>query len=193
MQSGKLRYLVAIEQKTGARDGFGADQELWSTVAQVYAGFDTLSGQELFAAQKLNADVTHKITIRFRSGILAQMRVNWTDTRENRNRIFDIVAAMDPDQRREKLELMAIERNIPGEAGAPGALTGLPSGWGRKSFNEAPDGARTVFTLPGIPLPNVFRLVIAGIEQDPAQYTLAGSTVTLKFAPASTDSMVPWY
>jgi|ERR1043165_4443601 SPP1 family predicted phage head-tail adaptor len=193
MQSGKLRYLVAIEQKTGARDGFGADQELWSTVAQVYAGFETLRGQELFAAQKLSPDVTHKITIRYRSGILAQMRVNWTDTRESRNRIFDILAAMDPDQRREKLELLAVERNIPGDGGAPGPLAGLPSGWGRKSFNEAPDDARTIFTLPGIPLPNVFRLVIAGIEQSPSQYTLVGSTVTLPFAPASTDDMVPWY
>jgi SPP1 family predicted phage head-tail adaptor len=193
MESGKLRYLVAIEQKTGARDGFGADQELWSTVAQVYAGFDTLSGQELFAAQKINADVTHKITIRYRSGILAQMRVNWTDTREGRNRIFDILSATDPDQRREKLELMAIERNIPGDGGAPGPLTGLPSGYGRKSFNEAPDGVRTVFTLPGIPLPSVFRFTIAGIEQDPSQYSLVGSTVTLPFAPASTDPMVPWY
>jgi SPP1 family predicted phage head-tail adaptor len=193
MQSGKLRYFVAIEQKSGARDTFGAGQELWSTVAQVYAGFETLSGRELFAAQKINPDVTHKITIRYRAGILAEMRVNWTDSREGRNRLFDILASMDPVQGREKLELLAIERNIPGDGGAPGPLTGFPSGWGRKSFNETPDGVRTVFTLPGIPLPAVFRLVIAGLEQGPTRYTLVGNTVTLLFAPATGDEMVPWY
>jgi SPP1 family predicted phage head-tail adaptor len=193
LQSGKLRYLVAIEQKTSAKDSFGAPQELWSTVAQVYAGFETLSGQELFAAQKINADVTHKITIRYRAGIVADMRVNWTDTREGRNRIFDILAPMDPTQGREKLHLLAVERNIPGDGGAAGPLIGFPTGYGRKAFNEAPDGVRTVFTLPGIPLASVFRLVISGIEQDPTQYALVGNTVTLPFAPASTDSMVPWY
>jgi SPP1 family predicted phage head-tail adaptor len=193
MQSGKMRYLVAIEQKTAARDGFGAEQELWSTICQVYAGFEALSGRELFAAQKLSPDVTHKITTRFRTGILATMRVNWTDTREGRNRIFDIIDSIDPDQRREKLELLAIERNIPGDGAAPGPLVGFPTGWGRKNFNEAPDGSRMVFTLPGIPNPTVFRLVIAGIEQSTSQYTLVGNTVTLGFAPASTDDMVPWY
>jgi SPP1 family predicted phage head-tail adaptor len=193
LQSGKLRYLVAIEQKTSAKDGFGAPQELWNTVCQVYAGFETLSGQELFAAQKINADVTHRITIRYRAGIVADMRVNWTDTREGRNRIFDILAPMDPTQGREKLQLLAVERNIPGDGAAPGPLTGFPTGYGRKAFNEAPDGVRTVFTLPGIPLPSVFRLVIAGLEQPTSQYTLVGNTVTLSFAPASTDDMVPWY
>jgi SPP1 family predicted phage head-tail adaptor len=193
MESGKLRYLVAIEQKTSAKDSFGAPQELWNTVCQVYAGFETLSGQELFAAQKITPDVTHRITLRYRAGIIAEMRVNWTDTREGRNRIFDILAPMDPDQGRQKLHLLAVERNVPGDGAAPGPLIGFPTGYGRKAFNEAPDNIRTIFTLPGIPLPTVFRLVIAGIEQDPSQYLLVGNTVTLPSAPASTDPMVPWY
>jgi SPP1 family predicted phage head-tail adaptor len=113
MQSGKLRYLVAIEQKSAARDTFGAGQELWTTFAPVYAGFEALSGQELFAAQKITPDVTHKITIRYRAGIVAEMRVNWNDTREGRTRIFDILVPMDPDQGRQKLHLLAVERNVP--------------------------------------------------------------------------------
>lgn len=200
MQSGKLRYLVAIEQKTSSRDGFGAAQELWNTVCKVYASLETMSaqsgapaGQELFAAQKLSANVTHKITIRYRAGIIPTMRINWTDTSEGRNRIFDILASTDPTQGREELQLLAIERNIPGDGAAPGPAIGFPTGYGRKAFNEAPDGQRTIFTLPGIPLPSVFRLMIAGLEQPISQYTLVGNTVTLPFAPASTDDMVPWY
>jgi SPP1 family predicted phage head-tail adaptor len=121
MDIGKLRYLVAIEQKSGTRDGFGADRELWTTVATVYAGFVTISGssgapagRELFAAQKLNPEVTHKITIRYRPGISAEMRVNWLDTSEGRNRIFDILAVTDATQGRRTLDLLVIERNIPG-------------------------------------------------------------------------------
>jgi SPP1 family predicted phage head-tail adaptor len=193
MQSGKLRYLVALEQKTSARDNFGADQELWNTVATIYAGFDTLSGQELFAAQKINADVTHKITLRYRAGIIAAMRINWTDTTEGRNRIFDIIAPMDPEQRRQMLTVLAIERNIPGDGVAPGLLTGFPVGYSRKAFNEAPDGARTVFTVSGIPNPAIFRLVIEGMEQDSSQFVLSGNTVTLPFAPQAGDKMVPWF
>jgi SPP1 family predicted phage head-tail adaptor len=193
MQSGKLRQLVAIEQKTRTRDSFGADQELWSTVALVYAGFEALSGRELFAAQKLSPDVTHKITIRYRTGILAQMRVNWTDTRELRNRIFDILSTMDPDQSRVKLELLAIERNIPGDAGVAGPVTGLPSGWGRKNFNEAPGSGRTVFTLPGIPLPTVFQAYVGGQQQGPAHYILVGNQVTFDFAPGADDEMWSFY
>jgi SPP1 family predicted phage head-tail adaptor len=191
MQSGKLRYLVAIERKTSARDGFGADQELWSTVALVYAGFESLNGNELFAAQKINPDVTHKITIRYRAGILATMRVNWTDTTEGRNRIFDILASMDLEQRREKLQLLAVERNIPGDAAAPGPPAGLPSGYGRKFFVESPNGSRTIFTMSGIPLPQLFQPYVGGQQQGLAHYTLVGNQVTFDFAPKADDEM--WY
>jgi SPP1 family predicted phage head-tail adaptor len=193
MQSGKLRYLVAIEQQSSAQDSFGGGEQLWSTVALVYAGFETLNGRELFAAQKISADVTHKITIRYRAGIVATMRVNWTDTTEDRNRIFDILAPMDPDQGRQMLTLLAVERNIPGDGSAPGPLTGFPTGYGRKAFNEAPDGERTVFTVQGIPNPRVFRLVIAGLEQGQSQYLLVGNVVTLPFAPAAGDDMTSWF
>ncbi|HEY2361198.1 MAG TPA: phage head closure protein [Candidatus Angelobacter sp.] len=193
MQSGKLRYLVAIEEQTSSKDGFGAEQPLWDTVALVYAGFETLNGQELSAAQTITPDVTHKISIRFRAGITAKMRVNWTDTTEGRNRIFDIIAPMDPDQRRQQMTLLAVERNVPGDGSAPGAMTGFPSGYGRKAFNEAPDGARTVFTLPGIPNPAVFRFVLEGLEQAVSQYQLVGNTMTLQFAPQAGDEMTPWY
>jgi SPP1 family predicted phage head-tail adaptor len=176
-----------------SRDGFGAEQETWGTVCQVYAGFDALSGQELFAAQKINPNVTHRITIRFRTGILATMRVNWTDTREGRNRIFDIIDSIDPDQRREKLELLAIERNITGDGAAPGPLVGFPTGWGRKNFNEAPGSGRTVFTLPGIPLPSVFQAYVGGQQQGPSHYTLVGNQVTFDFAPSADDEMWSFY
>jgi hypothetical protein len=74
---------------------------------------------------------------------------------------------------------------IPGSASSGGIR--------RRSFNETPDGTRTVFTLPDDPDPSVFRLVIAGLEQGPTRYGLTTNTVTLPFAPASTDEMVPWY
>lgn len=192
-QSGKLRYLVAIEQQASARDAFGAEQDNWSTFALVYAGFETLSGRELFNAQKLNAEITTKITIRWRAGVLPEMRVNWTDTGNNRNRIFDILACMDPTEHRRQLNLLSVERYIPGAAAAAGPATGLPSGWGRKSFNELPGLGRTVFTLPGIPLPSVFQPFVGGELQGPTHYVLVGNQVTFDFAPLADDEMFPWY
>jgi SPP1 family predicted phage head-tail adaptor len=191
-QSGKLRYLVSIEQQASTRDAFGAEQDNWTTFAQVYAGFETLSGRELEAAQKINAEITSKITIRWRAGILPEMRVNWSDTANNRIRIFDILAPMDPTEHRRQLNLLSVERFIPGVAAA-GPANGLPSGWGRKSFNEAPDGVRMVFTLPGIPLPSVIQNVVGGQIQGPLHYLLAGNQVTFDFAPKADDEMFAWY
>jgi SPP1 family predicted phage head-tail adaptor len=191
MQSGKLRHPIAIEQKSSARDSMGAAQEVWSTFALPFAGFETLSGRELEAAQKINPEITSKITIRYQAGVIASMRVNFTDTTAGRNRIFDILAVMDPDERTRKMELLSVERYI--AAAAAGPLVGFPNGWGRKAFIEAPDGVRTVFTLSGIPLPSVLQIYIGGIQQGTGHYTVNGASVTLDFAPKVDDEMVPWF
>jgi SPP1 family predicted phage head-tail adaptor len=191
MQSGKLRKLIAIEQKSSARDSMGATQEVWSTFSLPFAGFETLSGRELAAAQKINPEITSKITIRYLAGVTADMRVNFTDTTAGRNRIFDILAVMDPDERTRKMELLSVERFI--TAAAAGPLAGFPSGWGRKSFIEAPDGVRTVFTLSGNPLPSVLQIYIGGVQLGTNHYTLNGAGVTLDFAPKADDEMVPWF
>ncbi len=56
-----------------------------------------------FAAQSTQADVTHRITLRYMSGITPKMRVNYN------SRIFDILSVINVGERNRELQLMCRE------------------------------------------------------------------------------------
>lgn len=73
MRAGKLRKLVAIEQRDSGQDATGQQAITWTQVAEVYAAIEPISGRELIAAQAVQNEVTHDIAIRFLpSGLGAQ-------------------------------------------------------------------------------------------------------------------------
>lgn len=78
----RLRHRVDIEELTDTLDSeSGALSEGWATVRGsdepdlFTAEIVPLSGREFVAAQKENAGVTTRITVRWRAGITASMRV----------------------------------------------------------------------------------------------------------------------
>lgn len=77
MNIGKMRHRITIEQKTRVPDGAGGYTESWLPFAAVWAAVDPISGKEYFEAQQIQSAVTHKIRIRYRSGIIPSMRVNF--------------------------------------------------------------------------------------------------------------------
>lgn len=194
MEAGKLRYLVAIESQVTTRDSFGAQQNSWGTFATVYAGFQPLTGRELEAAQKINAEINSRVTIRYLRGLVPEMRVNWTDSQAGRNRIFDVLAVLDTDERHVTMDLLCAERYIPANAPAPGPATIATPTWGRKNFAETPDGVRTAFTLPGIPLASVLQIYVNGmLLSSPGDFTVAGAIVTFANPPAVGDQIFAYY
>jgi SPP1 family predicted phage head-tail adaptor len=112
MQAGTLRYRMSIEQKGTARSGSGAPVETWSTFAFIWAGFESLGGRELEAAQKLVAEANCKITLRYIPGVVPEMRVNWFDRRANNTRLFDILSSTDEMERHRSLELLCREHDL---------------------------------------------------------------------------------
>ncbi len=86
---GKLRHRVTIEQVSESQDADGSVIEIWSAYAVVQASIEPMSGREYFAAQSTQADVTHRISLRYLSGVTPKMRVNYS------SRIFDILAITD--------------------------------------------------------------------------------------------------
>lgn len=84
---GKLKHKITIEEKTKVSDGAGGWTETWVAFASnVSASIDPISGKEFFEAQQTQSSVSHKIRIRYKSGVLPSMRVNF------KGRIFAITS-----------------------------------------------------------------------------------------------------
>ena len=103
MKIGKLRHRIAIEQVAEIQDSDGSVIETWSAFADVQASIEPISGREYFAAQITQADVTHRISLRFIAGIITKMRV------KHGSRIFDILSVINVNERNRELQLMCRE------------------------------------------------------------------------------------
>jgi len=92
MRAGKLKHRITIQRATVARSGRGVATETWAELITVWAFVRHLQGRELFAAQQEHAEVTIKISIRYRAGIRASDRVVFG------NKILDIKSIIpDPE------------------------------------------------------------------------------------------------
>jgi len=103
MNVGRLRHQVTIIQAVPAPDGAGGLTKTWTALATVWAAVDPLRGREYFAAQQVTAEITHKVTLRYLTGVRPEMRVQFGD------REFDIMAVINPQERNIYLELMCVE------------------------------------------------------------------------------------
>ena len=104
MRAGSLRHRVTIQRQELVFGKFGAPlhDKVWENVATVWASLEAMSGREFFASQQVQSEVTHKVTIRFRPGVAADMRI------VHGGRVFGIVAPL-PDNRGTRLVLMCRE------------------------------------------------------------------------------------
>lgn len=77
MRAGTLRHRVTIQRYELVVDDYGAPlhRESWKDVATVWASVEAVSGRDFFAARQEQSEVTHKVTIRYRGDVTAQMRV----------------------------------------------------------------------------------------------------------------------
>lgn len=78
MQTGKLRHFVTFQTPTVEVDSQGDTVETWTDAfdgQQISAAIEPLSGRELIAAQQVHSRVTTRITVRYRPGILPEMRI----------------------------------------------------------------------------------------------------------------------
>jgi SPP1 family predicted phage head-tail adaptor len=95
IRAGRLRHLVTFQVPLVEIDSNGDTTESWEDAfsgQQISAEIVPLSGRELIAAQQVHSRVSTRITVRYRPGILPQMRVL------HRGTIYNIDAIVpDPD------------------------------------------------------------------------------------------------
>lgn len=74
MDFGKLNKRLTIQQRAPGQDASGQPTLNWVDVVTVWAGIRPLSSRELIAAQASQSEISHEITIRYRSDVTAAMR-----------------------------------------------------------------------------------------------------------------------
>ena len=98
-----LRHAITIETSADTRQDGGGHKRAWSTFATARACIEPLRGRERLHAMQLQDSVSHKITLRWRSGITPKMRVKFG------TRILNIRAAINVGERNRWLEILADE------------------------------------------------------------------------------------
>ena len=104
---GALRHRLLF-QSVGSIDGtFGKTINTTpSTIATVWGSIDPISGKEMDLIHEVQAEVTHKVIIRYKSGIDA------SDQFVHRSRTFHIEAVRDADERRAYMLILARELKV---------------------------------------------------------------------------------
>lgn len=90
---GKARRRVSLQAPTASKNSYGESVNSWSDVAQRWALIEPLTGRELWQAQQVQADVSHKVTVRNFPGIKSDWRVIY------KGRVFNVVFVQNPEER----------------------------------------------------------------------------------------------
>jgi SPP1 family predicted phage head-tail adaptor len=99
----KLNKRIVIESKTQTPDDYGGNTVAWATFATVWAQIKPIKWLERFHSEKLENEVTHKIVIRYKTGIKANMRILYD------SRYFQITGITDIDEAKRYIEILAQE------------------------------------------------------------------------------------
>jgi len=104
VRAGRLRHQVTLQKPVTNQDTYGQDVATWTDVATVWAGVEPLKGREFYDAQQVNAELSVRVVIRYRSDVAATWRVKHGD------RAYAIQQPpIDPDMRHRELQLMCSE------------------------------------------------------------------------------------
>lgn len=108
ISAGMLTRRIKIQRPSTIKDSVGAPCRSWLDVATVWADIQPLSGKEAVIANRISAELSHQIIVRYQSLFdnpqqVAQMRVLYNA------RIFNIHSALNEDEKRTQIILLASE------------------------------------------------------------------------------------
>lgn len=103
MNPGDLRHRITLQSQPTTQDSYGAPAGDYTDVATVWANINPIAGKELFAAEQFNSEITHRVRIRYRSGVNPSMRVKYG------TRTFEIMYVINEYERDNIIQLMCKE------------------------------------------------------------------------------------
>jgi SPP1 family predicted phage head-tail adaptor len=111
LNAGKLRQVITIQSLESTDDDLGGEDTRAIYASNVRASITALQGRQLYKAQQIVGEVTHEILIRYIAGVVPNMTVLFVDPGTGLNRLFEIQAVLNPDERMKEQHLLCIERN----------------------------------------------------------------------------------
>ena len=108
LRAGALNRRIRIQAPSAALDAFGIPVPGWTDLVAVWGWIEPLTGRELFNAQQVASEVTHRITVRFNSA-LVDTRLVATYRVLYAGRAFNIHAVMNEDEGNVTMALLASE------------------------------------------------------------------------------------
>jgi SPP1 family predicted phage head-tail adaptor len=92
---GKLRERVTVQQATESRNAIGETVLAWSAYDTVWASVEGVSSREALDAGKIDIQISHRVRMRYLSGMTQNMRLSWRD------RTLEIVSLLEYGNRSE--------------------------------------------------------------------------------------------
>ena len=103
LDSSSLNRRITVQSRSTALDSFGQQITTWTDVLSCWASIEPLSGSELIAAQAVSTELSHTVTIQYRTTVTAAMRVLY------QARVFNIQSVTDPETAHVVLQLRCSE------------------------------------------------------------------------------------
>ncbi len=103
MRAGQLKHRITIQSKSASQNTYGEEVITWADWATVWAAVEPLQGREFLDGKQITAEVTTRIRIRYRSGILPEYRVKFGSI------YYDILSIIPLEERDREIHLMCQE------------------------------------------------------------------------------------
>lgn len=106
MQAGLLKKRITIQVKavgSPAQDEYGEPNTTWQTFKTVWASIEPIQGREFWAQQQVQSEITHRVRVRYVSGVTADMRILYGA------RVLSIKHIIDAKENHNELQLMCVE------------------------------------------------------------------------------------
>lgn len=101
---GELNRRIFFQQAgVETDDGYGGKVKTWVNCGEAWAKIEPLTGREYFFAHQIQAEVTHRVTIRFRQDVKEDMRISAG------GRILEIESIVDLDEAHQFLQFFCRE------------------------------------------------------------------------------------
>jgi len=100
---GDLRHRITFQRENKTADDYRGHTSTWDDVATVWAKVEPVSGREYYYSHQLKNAISHKITIRYRDDISAELRIVFE------KRIMKIESIINLQEQERFMEIMCME------------------------------------------------------------------------------------
>jgi SPP1 family predicted phage head-tail adaptor len=118
MEIGKLNKRVTFQRRSATLDDYGQQLDAWTEVATVWANVEPVGGREKMMAMAINAQLTHRVSVRYTADLMPPIDVTALRIHYNTPtgvRIFNILSAKDSHEARKHIIFDCVEGSLDGQ------------------------------------------------------------------------------